>query len=61
MVNELLQPMASHSKTKQTSDGNYKTQFIEMSAIGSGSFGTVFKVKHRLDDKIYAVKRVQFG
>ncbi|CAG2112707.1 unnamed protein product, partial [Medioppia subpectinata] len=32
-----------------------------MSAIGSGSFGTVFKVKHRLDDKIYAVKRVQFG
>ncbi|CAG2108563.1 unnamed protein product, partial [Medioppia subpectinata] len=32
-----------------------------MSAIGSGSFGTVFKVKHRLDDKIYAVKRVLFG
>ncbi|CAG2100268.1 unnamed protein product [Medioppia subpectinata] len=32
-----------------------------MSAIGSGGFGTVFKVKHRLDDKIYAVKRVQFG
>ncbi|CAG2110440.1 unnamed protein product, partial [Medioppia subpectinata] len=44
-----------------SSDGNYKTQFIEMSAIGSGGFGTVFKVKHRLDDKIYAVKRVQFG
>ncbi|CAG2109198.1 unnamed protein product, partial [Medioppia subpectinata] len=32
-----------------------------MSAIGSGGFGIVFKVKHRLDDKIYAVKRVQFG
>ncbi|CAG2112195.1 unnamed protein product [Medioppia subpectinata] len=31
-----------------------------MSAIGSGGFGTVFKVKHRLDDKIYAVKRLQF-
>ncbi|CAG2103526.1 unnamed protein product, partial [Medioppia subpectinata] len=43
------------------SDGNYKTQFIEMSAIGLGGFGTVFKVRHRLDDKIYAVKRVQFG
>ncbi|CAG2100303.1 unnamed protein product [Medioppia subpectinata] len=41
--------------------GNYKTQFIEMSAIGSGGFGTVFKVKHRLDYKIYAVIRVQFG
>ncbi|CAG2106530.1 unnamed protein product [Medioppia subpectinata] len=45
----------------QFNDGNYKIQFIEMSAIGSGGFGTVFKVKHRLDDKIYAVKRVQFG
>ncbi|CAG2107377.1 unnamed protein product, partial [Medioppia subpectinata] len=44
-----------------SSDGNFKIQFIEMSAIGSGGFGTVFKVKHRLDDKIYAVKRVQFG
>ncbi|CAG2113380.1 unnamed protein product, partial [Medioppia subpectinata] len=42
-------------------DGNYKTQFIELEEIGSGGFGTVFKVKHRLDDKIYAVKRVQFG
>ncbi|CAG2117232.1 unnamed protein product, partial [Medioppia subpectinata] len=42
-------------------DGIYKHLFIEMSTIGSGGFGTVFKVKHRLDDKIYAVKRVQFG
>ncbi|CAG2103831.1 unnamed protein product [Medioppia subpectinata] len=38
-----------------------RSLFIEMSAIGSGGFGTVFKVKHRLDDKIYAVKRIQFG
>ncbi|CAG2119245.1 unnamed protein product, partial [Medioppia subpectinata] len=37
------------------------TQFIEISTIGSGGFGTVFKVKHKLDDRIYAVKRVQFG
>ncbi|CAG2108053.1 unnamed protein product, partial [Medioppia subpectinata] len=47
--------------TELTNDGNYKSQFIEMSAIGSGGFGTVFKVKHRLDNKIYAVKKVQFG
>ncbi|CAG2111582.1 unnamed protein product, partial [Medioppia subpectinata] len=35
-------------------------QFIEDSILGSRAFGTVYKVKHRLDDKIYAVKRVQF-
>ncbi|CAG2106548.1 unnamed protein product, partial [Medioppia subpectinata] len=32
-----------------------------MSAIGSGAFGTVFKVKHKLVDKIYAVKRIQIN
>ncbi|CAG2114817.1 unnamed protein product, partial [Medioppia subpectinata] len=46
--------------TANKSEGNYETQFIEMSAIGSGGFGTVYKVKHRLDDKIYAIKIVQF-
>ncbi|CAG2161402.1 unnamed protein product [Oppiella nova] len=30
-----------------------------MSAIGSGGFGTVFKVKHKLKDHIYAVKCLQ--
>ncbi|CAG2100146.1 unnamed protein product [Medioppia subpectinata] len=56
----------SENKNKNKSDCNssdsiYKSQFIETSTIGSGGFGTVFKVKHRLDDKIYAIKRVQFG
>ncbi|CAG2116171.1 unnamed protein product, partial [Medioppia subpectinata] len=39
-------------------DGYYNNQFIKISTIGSGGFGTVFKVKHRFNDKIYAVKRV---
>ncbi|CAG2172498.1 unnamed protein product, partial [Oppiella nova] len=33
--------------------------FEELSTIGSGGFGTVFKVKHRFDEQLYAVKRVQ--
>ncbi|CAG2169642.1 unnamed protein product [Oppiella nova] len=39
---------------------NYQNLFEELSAIGSGGFGTVFKVKHRFDEHIYAVKRVEF-
>ncbi|CAG2175603.1 unnamed protein product, partial [Oppiella nova] len=40
-------------------ENHYKNLFIELSAIGSGGFGTVFKVKHKIDEHIYAVKRVQ--
>ncbi|CAG2165845.1 unnamed protein product [Oppiella nova] len=41
------------------SENLYHKLFIELSAIGSGYFGTVFKVKHRFDEQIYAVKRVE--
>ncbi|CAG2179592.1 unnamed protein product, partial [Oppiella nova] len=40
-------------------ENHYNGLFIELSAIGSGGFGTVYKVKHRIDEHIYAVKRVQ--
>ncbi|CAG2170976.1 unnamed protein product [Oppiella nova] len=43
-----------------SSESHYKSLFIELSAIGSGGFGTVFKVKHKIDDQIYAVKKVTF-
>ncbi|CAG2175538.1 unnamed protein product [Oppiella nova] len=42
-----------------STESNYKNRFIELSAIGLGGFGTVFKVKHRIDEHIYAVKRVE--
>ncbi|CAG2161407.1 unnamed protein product [Oppiella nova] len=29
--------------------------------IGSGSFGTVFKVKHKIDEQIYAVKMIEIN
>ena len=48
------------SKVGNNSFGNhFQNLFEELSAIGSGGFGTVFKVKHRFDEHIYAVKRVQ--
>lgn len=32
--------------------------FDLMKELGSGGFGEVYKVKHKFDGKIYAVKRV---
>ncbi|CAG2163132.1 unnamed protein product [Oppiella nova] len=40
-------------------ENHYQNLFEELSPIGLGGFGTVFKVKHRFDEHIYAVKRVQ--
>ncbi|CAG9310834.1 unnamed protein product [Blepharisma stoltei] len=36
----------------------YYEDFTELNTIGSGSFGTVFQCRHRLDGLLYAVKKV---
>eukprot|EP00557_Chaetoceros_sp_GSL56_P001869 CAMPEP_0176491038 /NCGR_PEP_ID=MMETSP0200_2-20121128/8206_1 /TAXON_ID=947934 /ORGANISM="Chaetoceros sp., Strain GSL56" /LENGTH=954 /DNA_ID=CAMNT_0017888415 /DNA_START=105 /DNA_END=2967 /DNA_ORIENTATION=+ len=36
----------------------YKSDFIELEELGRGGGGTVFKVRNRLDRRIYAVKKV---
>ena len=36
----------------------YKSEFEELSALGKGGFGTVFKCKNALDGREYAVKKV---
>lgn len=36
----------------------YKSQFKEISSIGSGGFGRVFKAQHLLDGVDYAVKKI---
>ncbi|CAG2164029.1 unnamed protein product [Oppiella nova] len=40
-------------------ENHYQNLFEELSTIGSGGFGTVFKVKHKFDEHIYAIKRVE--
>lgn len=34
--------------------------FPEITQIGSGAYGHIFKAKHRLDGKTYAIKRVKY-
>ncbi|CAG2167259.1 unnamed protein product, partial [Oppiella nova] len=40
-------------------ESEFKKQLKHLSIIGSGGFGTVFKVKYKIDEKIYAVKRIE--
>ncbi|KAF2276179.1 kinase-like protein [Westerdykella ornata] len=36
----------------------YVREFLELQVVGKGGYGTVFKVKHKLDNSFYAVKRI---
>jgi len=45
----------SHKST----ENHFKNLFNEFSDIGLGSFGTVFKAKHILDNQLYAVNKNQ--
>lgn len=35
----------------------YNHEFLELSLIGQGEFGSVYKCRHRLDGCVYAIKK----
>ncbi|KAL1774240.1 interferon-induced, double-stranded RNA-activated protein kinase isoform X1 [Sigmodon hispidus] len=37
------------------------TQILKTENIDSGGFGQVFKVKHKIDGRTYAIKRVRYN
>ena len=43
----------------QNSKSRYQSEFIAIELLGKGSGGEVWKVKHRLDRRFYAVKRIK--
>jgi alpha-tubulin suppressor-like RCC1 family protein len=59
---EHLQNIANTNKTERqfSSDGRYENDFVELGLLGKGGFGSVYKVKHKLEEQIYAVKKMQF-
>ena len=40
-------------------NGRFKSKFEQLSKIGQGGFGEVYKVKYLLDNSIYALKKVK--
>lgn len=39
-------------------DSRYKNDFVEIEKIGIGGFGIVYKSKHKLDNMMYAIKKI---
>ena len=37
----------------------YNKTFYELNLLGSGSFGNVYKVHHKLDNEYYAMKKIR--
>lgn len=44
-----------------TMECRFQKDFEDIEKIGSGGFGQVFKAKHKIDGKTYAIKRVKYN
>lgn len=51
--------MVADTDTLPLEDGKFKKSFTKSESIGRGSYGEVYKAVHRLDGKVYAVKRIE--
>jgi hypothetical protein len=47
-----------YSKKKKNLENNYNNNFIELENIGNGSYGSVYKVYHKYEKNLYAIKKV---
>lgn len=54
----LVKESKCESKSETIYVSRYMTDFKQEACLGKGGFGVVFKVVNRLDDGIYAVKRI---
>eukprot|EP00960_Hanusia_phi_P017604 518431-Hanusia_phi.AAC.1 len=52
-------PPASPGFFRQNQESRYTTDFEELGKIGRGAFGCVFRVRQRLDEREYAVKKIR--
>ena len=44
-----------------TTTSRYNNDFVKLGHLGEGSFGVIDKVYHKLDNKIYAIKKIPFS
>lgn len=52
---------AIDSQPHPITNSRFESEFLKDSKVGSGCFGTVWKVRNKFDGKIYAVKKVKMN
>ena len=52
--------LSMHTRARNGSviESRYHSEFEELGTVGKGGYGIVYRVKHRLDNQAYAVKKV---
>ncbi len=53
-----LKDSVKMDKTIYYENGKFKNSFIDVSVLGKGSFGEVYKAMHKLEGQYYAVKKI---
>jgi hypothetical protein len=51
----------SKKKRNENLENNYSNNFIELENIGNGSYGSVYKVYHKYEKNLYAIKKVHIS
>jgi len=62
--NPQQQPLKSSVTSTGPADkapSRYRIDFEEIEVLGKGGFGQVVKARNRLDDNLYAIKKIRFG
>jgi len=47
-----------YNKKKNNEENKYYNNFIELENIGAGSYGSVYKVYHKYEKNLYAIKKI---
>lgn len=42
-------------------NGKFRSQFVNISQIGRGAYGSVFRATKSIENKVYAIKRIYFA
>lgn len=54
------QPILDLSQCMNFHTSRYRDEYEEISVLGKGAYGSVYKVRHKLDGSCYAIKKIVF-